>query len=425
MLKPLSRVFVTGLGALTAVGETVDETWQAVCEGKSGIAPINHHDLSGWSNHLGGELKQFQPAKLLPDRKLAKVVSKQDIMGINAAVQAVEHSQMIPWRDSEVEDVANFNDRTAVFVGSPGNKFFQQYDFLPLLEKSQGDMKAFAQMLFETVHPMWLLRILPNNVLAYTGITYQFKGVNHNITNHATSGLQAIIEAMHAIRFGQADRAVVVAYDYGTDPQALYYYQKLGLVSSTGLKPFDKRQDGTILGDGAAAIVLESEASAKARGATRYAELLAGQAFSENAGLFSIQKDDQCLQSLISQTLDKASIRGDQLNCVVAHGNGNPVSDKTEAAALTAICPQAKLTGFKWAIGHTLTASGLMDTVLACQALHHQTLPGIANWQEAIPSAANLAISHQSQAIPSGAYAIIINRGFASMDACLLVKHCE
>jgi 3-oxoacyl-[acyl-carrier-protein] synthase-1 len=163
---------------------------------------------------------------------------------------------MIVYRDT-LPHKNPFNEQTAVFVGSPGNKYLQQYDFLPLLAKTHN-MQQFAQQLFETVHPMWLLRILPNNVLAYTGITYEFKGANHNITNHAVGGTQALLEAYHAIRSGQAERAVVVAYDMAIEPQALFYYEQLGVLSNQHLKPFDEAHDGTILAEGAAALVLES-----------------------------------------------------------------------------------------------------------------------------------------------------------------------
>lgn len=123
-----NRVFITGRSALTASGATADATWDAILSGKNGIAEISQCDLSQWPSRLGGELKEFNPAKMLPDRKLMKVISRQDVMGIHAAVQAVEQSQMIPFRDT-LEDPAAFNEQTAVFVGSPGNKYFQQYDF--------------------------------------------------------------------------------------------------------------------------------------------------------------------------------------------------------------------------------------------------------------------------------------------------------
>ena len=91
-------------------------------------------------------------------------------------------------------------------------------------------MQIFAQNLFSEVHPMWLLRVLPNNVLAYLGITYGLKGANHNFTNHAVGGMQALLEAHAAIASGKAQRALVVAYDYGPDPQALFYYDKIRLI---------------------------------------------------------------------------------------------------------------------------------------------------------------------------------------------------
>jgi len=95
-----NRVFITGLGALTASGATADETWGSVLVGKSGIDEIKQWDLSSWTHRLGGELKDFKPANLLPDRKLMKVISRQDVMGINAAMQAVQHktiASIIKW----------------------------------------------------------------------------------------------------------------------------------------------------------------------------------------------------------------------------------------------------------------------------------------------------------------------------------------
>ena len=116
----------------------------------------------------------------------------------------------------------------------------------------------------------------------------KFKGANHNITNHAVGGAQAIIEAYHAIKSGQISRACVVAYDLGIEPQALYYYDKLGILSAKDLKPFDKDHDGTILAEGASSLILESEESVKMREAKCYAELIGGKSTTESSGLFSI-----------------------------------------------------------------------------------------------------------------------------------------
>lgn len=423
-MSDFNRVFITGRSALTASGATADATWNSVMAGESGIEEIKHWDLSQWSHRLGGELKDFQPAKMLPDRKLIKVISRQDVMGINAAVQAVEHSQMIPYRDS-LASPDSFNEQTAVYVGSPGNKYFQQYDFLPLVAKTDGAMPDFAKQLFDEVHPMWLLRILPNNVLAYTGITYDFKGPNHNITNHAVGGTQAILEAYHAIRSGQADRAVVVAYDMGIEPQALFYYEKLGVVSERHLKPFDEAHDGTILAEGAAALVLESEASVKARSATCYGEIVGGLSASEAAGLFSIESDGQHLTELMKRTLAIAELSSEDVGLVVAHGNGNGKSDDSEAKAIQAVLGNIPVTAFKWSMGHSLCASGVLDAVMTTYALQNQYAPGIANLNQVASACDGLMVSAKHQAIKSNSCAVMINRGFASMNACLVIKASE
>lgn len=425
-MTDMNRVFITGLSALTASGATADETWASILAGTQAIDEIKQWDLSTWSHRLGGEIKDYKPAAMLPDRKLMKVISRQDVFGINAAMQAVEHSQLLKYRDT-LDSAESYNENTAVFVGSPGNKYYQQYDFLPLIAKTGGDMQEFAKELFNEVHPTWLLRILPNNVLAYTGITYGFKGVNHNIANHAVGGMQAIIEAYHAIKNGQAARAVVVAYDVGTEPQALFYYEKLNVISTNDLKPFDQAHDGTILAEGAAALVLESEASARERGAVCYAEIITGATATEAAGLFSIQSDGDNLACLMRDTLAKENVSASDVGLLVAHGNGNEKSDSSEAQAIQSVFGDYRVpvTAFKWSMGHTLCASGVLDTVLASFALQSACVPGIANLNQLAPECAILNAQTQTQQIMDNKpYALLINRGFGSMNACLVMKAC-
>ncbi|MCC5792023.1 MAG: 3-oxoacyl-ACP synthase [Legionellaceae bacterium] len=420
------RVFITGLSALSAAGLTLDENWQRILQGKTAIAPMTAHELPNWPHRLAGELPDFVPAKALPDRKLIKVIARQDAIGINAAMQAIQHSGLVEWRDQEASSATDVNEMMGVYVGSPGNKYFQQYDFLPLMAKSQGDMSAFAEHLFTEVHPMWLLRTLPNNVLAYVGIHYGFKGANHNVTNHAAGGMQALIEAAHAVRTGQVERAVVVAYDVGAEPQALLYYDKMGLISGTGLRPFAHDHDGTVLAEGAAALVLESEEAVAQRQAHCYGEITALATQTEAHGLFSIDADGTPLSTMLTQCLDQYAIAPSDIGCVIAHGNGNPRSDCSEARALKQVFGERQplLTAFKWAMGHTLTCSGLLDTVLACQALNCGQLPGLPGVEQAAADCQHLDIAAASRALPAHSSALIINRGFASMNSALVVRAC-
>lgn len=421
-----TRVFVTGMGLLSASGLTVEENWRSLLNEETHLAPIEAWDLTGFPVQLGGELKNFQPAEHLPDRKLLKALSYQDVIGLAAARQAIEQSQLTEARDAS-PDPEKFNDMTGIYVGSPGNKYLQQYDFLPLLAKSKGDMHLFANELFNEIHPMWLLRILPNNVLAYTGILYGFKGPNHNVTNHAVGGVQALLEAYHAIQAQQIERAVVVAYDLGIDPQALFYYDKLGLLSHDAPRPFDKHHSGTVLANGAAALVIESEASLQTRNAPPYVEILGGQVNTEGMGLFGIENEAKALTNLLFSLMQTQQIQTDDLAFLVAHGNGAKASDETESLALQRLFENTPLpiTAFKWSMGHTLVASGLLDTILATQALNQKRLPGIATLQTKHPLLEKLNITSQAHTLHQGNTAFIINRGFASMNACLAIKACE
>ncbi|KTC65243.1 3-oxoacyl-ACP synthase [Legionella adelaidensis] len=419
------RVFITGISALASTGLTAEKVWDSLVEGKTGIDEITSYDLKNWQYRLGGELKDFQAAKMLPDRKLLKVISKHDAYGIQAAVQAIENSQIINYREN-LDSKDEFNDRTAVYVGSPGNKYFQQHDFLPLLAKTGKDMKQFAKQLFDIVHPMWLLRILPNNVLAYTGITYGLKGPNHNITNHAVGGMQALIEAYHAIKTGQAERAVVVAYDLATEPQALFYYAQLGVISSSHLKPFDQKHNGTILAEGAAALVLESEESVKKRTATCYAEVCGGFSATEHNGLFTINEQGNALAEVIKSALAYENIQNSDVGLIVAHGNGNKKSDISEAQAINQVFKEVPVTAYKWSMGHTVCASGVLDTVLTTLAYKNRCIPGIANLDNPAKECGNLNVSTNHRTLDNNKpYSVIINRGFASINAALVMRACE
>ena len=365
------KVFITGFSALSAAGHNVDEHWNAVNDGVSKISECKSYDISSWENQLSGEISNFDWRNALPDRKLLKLISKQDIIGLYAAYAAADHAQLTPILEKAQQNDIHYCDRTGVYVGSPGNKYFQQYDFLPLMAESKGDMSHFSKNLFEHVHPMWLLRILPNNVLAYTGIQLGCKGPNHNFTNHAVGGMQALIEAYWAIRQGLADRIIVVAYDIATEPQARFYYDELGVLSSSGIAPFSTEHNGTVLAEGAAALVLENENSMNSREVKPIVEMMGGRFGSEALGLFSLDEAGAPLAELITDSLTQFGLEPRDIQAVVAHANGNQKSDISEARAITKVFGQKSVpvTGFKWLMGHSLCAAGLLDVVLTAKSL--------------------------------------------------------
>ncbi len=270
---------------------------------------------------------------------------------------------------------------------------------------------------------MWLLRTLPNNVLGHIGIKHGLKGANACITNHSVGGTLAVIEALEALRTGEADRAVAVGHETPIEPQMVLYYQRLGLLATESLRPFDTRHDGSLFGEGAGALVVETEASATARNAPLLGEILGGGYVCEALGLIAISDDGDGLARAILQALDDAGLAPQAIGMIVAHGNGTPQSDTSEAAAIRRVFGNAPppVTAFKWAIGHLIAAAGILESVLALAALARNEVPGIANLASLDPACAGLRVSAAAQK-PTSDVALILCRGFAGTNAALVVR---
>jgi 3-oxoacyl-[acyl-carrier-protein] synthase-1 len=270
---------------------------------------------------------------------------------------------------------------------------------------------------------MWLLRSLPNNVLCHVGITYGFKGPNACITNHSASGALALLDALDALREGEADRALVVAHEAPIEPQRVQGYGGLGLLASDAVRPFDARRTGTVLGEGAAAFVLETEASVRARGATAIGEVLGVASVSEAEGLLPVRADGDGLARAIETVFADTGVRPADVALVVAHANGTEQSDASEVAALRRVFGDAipPLTAFKWCFGHLLAASASIETVLALEALRRRKVPGVPTIARLDDAWTDLPISPRAREL-DGDVALILCRGFAGIDAALLIR---
>ncbi|MFQ5988813.1 MAG: beta-ketoacyl-[acyl-carrier-protein] synthase family protein [Candidatus Methylomirabilales bacterium] len=418
------KVMVTGEGAICAAGKDPGEIWGAAQAGRSAIAPIQQWNSATWPSRLAGEIADFNPRTLVDDRKLHKLLRRSDLLGLYAAAKAIESAGLVVHRDALDPTGADlFNDRTAVYVGSGGSTYQDQYDFFPLLTTAKGDLGAFGRELTGNVNPMWLLRVLPNNVLCHVGIRYNFKGPNGCIVNHGVSGTLAVAEAAAAVRAGEADRAVAVGHDSPIEPEAILHYHAIGLLASDTIRPFDVRHSGSILGEGAAALVLETEASARGRGAKVIGEVLGSGCVTEAEGLLSVRPDGDGLARAVAQALDDAGIHAGDVGVIVAHGNGTPSSDASEATALRRVFGSTSppVTSFKWSFGHLLAASGIIDAVLALNSLRRGEVPGIATLRDRDPACENLAVSAMAQP-PRSDVALVLSRGFAGTDAAILFR---
>jgi len=419
-----NRIVITGTGAVCGLGRDADAMLDAIVAGRSAIGPIAGWDTTGWPVTQAAEIADFNARSLVDDRKLHKFIRRTDLLGIYAGDRAAATAGYATHREAlSVEAAAEFADRTGIYVGSGGGAFENQYDYFPLMRDAGGDLAKFGRDLADSVNPMWLLRTLPNNVLCHVGIRNRLKGTNACITNHSVGGALAVIEATEALRNGEADRALAIGHETPIEPQNVLFYHRCGLLATGGLRPFDRARTGSLFGEGAGALALETENAARARNAPVIGEVLGGGSVGDALGLLAISDDGDGVVRAIEAALADARVHARDIGMIVAHGNGTVQSDATEAAALRHVfgdqCPP--VTAFKWALGHLIAAAGILETTLALAAIRRQTVPGIATLDSIAPECTGVPLSRTAQR-PRSDIALIVCRGFAGTDAALVVR---
>ena len=418
------KIAITGTGAVCGAGLGVDSIWDAVVNGRSAIKEISSWDASRWPTHLAAEVTGVDNRALVEDRKLHKLVTRTDLFGLYAAGAAIQASGIAAHRETlAAETVSRFNDRCGVFAGSGGGNYRSNYDYFPLLTAANGDFEKFGRDLGDNVNPMWLLRILPNNVLCHVGIRHNFKGTNACVINQCVGGAMAFAEAAAALRAGEADRAVAVGHDTPLEPETVLHYDRLRLMSPRGLQPFDLERSGTVFGEGAAAVVLETMGAAQARQAVILGEFLGSGCATEATGILDVRPDGDGLSRAIQIALADAGLSPDAVGMIVAHGNGTRASDASEVQALRRVFGNKlpPVTGFKWAFGHLIAACGTLDVVLALLALRLGLVPGIHTLNYLDPEFGSFPVSRAPQR-PRSDTALVLCRGFGGMNVALLVR---
>lgn len=418
------HIAITGVGAVCGAGLNVDEIWAAIVGGRSAVGPIEQWDASRWPVNVSAEVRGVDNRTLVPDRKLHKMISRTDLFGLFAADQAVQQSGLLAYRDALAEtERPGFNDRTGVFSGSGGGNYRSNYDFFPAMSAANGSVQKFGGEFSQSVNPIWLLKNLPNNVLCHVGIRYNFKGTNACVTNQCAGGVMAFAEAAAALRNDEADRACATAHDTPFEPETVFGYHQLGLLSRDVLRPFDRERSGTIFGEGAAAMVLERTADATARGATVLGEFLGSGCVTEATGILDLRPDGDGVSRAIALALADAGLQPDAVGMIVAHGNGTRASDASEAAGIRRVFGDnaPPVTAFKWCVGHLIAASGALDLVLALRVLRENIVPGISTLRTLDKEFAPFPVSARPQR-PRSNIALVICRGFGGMNVATLVR---
>lgn len=364
------RVVVTGMGMVSPLGNDVPSTWQGILAGRSGIAPIEHMDLSAYATRFGGSVKGFDVEQYLP----AKEARKLDLFiqyGLAACFQAV--------RDSGLEVTDANRERVGVAMGSG----------IGGLTNIQANCTALIEQGPRRISPFFVPGSIINMVSGFLSIHLGVQGPNYAIATACTTGTHCIGMAARNIAYGEADVMIAGGAEMAACGLGIGGFAASRALSTrnddpvAASRPWDRGRDGFVLSDGAGALVLEELEHAKARGATIYAELI-GFGMSADAFHMTAPPDDGAgAARCMANALKDAGLNPADVHYVNAHGTSTPAGDKAEASALKRVfgdhAYELSVSSTKSMTGHLLGAAGAVEAIFSVLALRDQVAPPTIN----------------------------------------------
>ena len=366
------RIVVTGLGLVTPVGNTVDETWANIVAGQSGIDHVTRFDASNMSVRFAGEVKGFRIEDYIPAKE-ARHMDTFIHYGIAASLQAIQDSGL-PTGEALSEELA---ERIGVMVGSG-------IGGLPLIEATSDDYRARGP---RRISPFFVPASIINMISGHVSILSGFKGPNLAIVTACTTGLHSIGMAARMIECGDADVMVAGGAEATVSPLGMGGFASAKALSTrnddpkTASRPWDKDRDGFVLGEGAGVMVVEEYEHAKKRGAKIYAEI-SGFGMSGDAYHMTAPNVDGPRRSM-QLALRSAGVNPDEVQYVNAHGTSTPLGDANETNAIKLAfgdhAHKLVVNSTKSMTGHLLGGAGGIESVFTVLALHHQISPPTIN----------------------------------------------
>ncbi|MBR6101339.1 MAG: beta-ketoacyl-ACP synthase II [Ruminococcus sp.] len=374
MENKIRRVVVTGIGAVTPLALSAEETWKAMLEGKNGIAPITLFDTTDYKAKLAAEVKGFEPRNYMEKAEIVKT-DRYSLFGIAAAQEAVDDSAILGKIDP---------DRLAVYFGS-----------------GIGGITAFGseheKLLArgpKRVSPYFVPMMIANMAAGMIAIRFNARNAALPAVTACASGTNAIGEAIRAIRHGYCDAAITGGCEAAITPIGVAGFVNMQALSvsedpDAASLPFDKRRAGFVIGEGGAALILEEYEHAKARGARIYAEAVGYGSTCDAHHITAPDPEAGGASRAMKQALDEAGYTADDVVYVNAHGTGTPLNDKSETKAVKlALGDKAKdayISSTKSMTGHMLGAAGAIEAIVCVKALSEGIIPPTINLTEPDP----------------------------------------
>ena len=366
------RVVVTGLGCVSPVGNTVEQSWANLLAGRSGIDTIKAFDASAFACKIAGEVKDFDLEPYI-SAKEARSMDRFIHLGIAAAQQAVVDAGL-PQGDDLNDELAY---RIGCIIGSG-------IGGLPLIEETHGELVNRGP---RRISPFFVPASIINMISGHVSMRHGFKGPNLAVVTACTTGLHSIGEGARKIEYGDADVIVAGGSESTVSPLGIGGFAAMRALSTrnddpqAASRPWDKDRDGFVLGEGAGVMVLEEYEHAKARGAKIYCEL-AGYGMSADAGHMTAPNMDGPRRAMLS-AMNNAGVNPSDVQYANAHGTSTPLGDINESNAFKAAfgdsAKQLVVNSTKSMTGHLLGGAGGIESVFTALAVHHQKTPPTIN----------------------------------------------
>lgn len=407
----MERVVITGMGAITPVGNDVQTFWESLKAGKCGIGPITKFDVSDYKVKLAAEVKDFDVTQYV-DKREARRMDLNCHFALAAAQQAVDQAGL---------KEGNFDPyRTGVIYGSGvGGLAVAEEEIPKLNEKGPG-----------RVSPLCIPEMIANMAAAYISMRFGFKGENFCPISACATANHSIGEAMRAIRHGYQDIVLCGGTENGIIPIALAGFSNMkalhtGDDPSCASIPFDARRSGFVMGEGAGCLVLESLSHAEARGATILAEVAGYGASGDAYHITSPSPDGEAAAHAIRGAIEDAGLAPADVDYINAHGTSTPLNEKYETIAIKKAFGDAaykvKISSTKSMTGHLLGGAAAVEAIACVMAIREGIIPPTIGYQEPDPECDLDITPNEAVRMPVNV-AISNSLGFGGHNACILFK---
>ncbi len=362
------RIVVTGLGVICGIGNNADDFWQAICECKPGIMPIESVDRVNLRSQNGAEVKNYNPTDYFESKDL-ELLDRFAQFGLIAAREAV--------KDAGIEWTDELRQRTCIVTGtSIGGQHTNDAVLFELYRENRNRL-----------HPLSIPRIMPNSAASNISIEFGVTGATFTVSTACASGNHAIGNAFLMLRHGVSDMAIAGGSETPFSYGFLKGWDAIRVVAPDTCRPFSKNRQGMILGEGGAMLVLETLESAEKRGAEIYGEIVG---FGMSADASHITKPEQSgAERAMKLALADAEIAPEAVDYINAHGTGTMANDPMEAAAIRGVygshADKLAVSSTKSLHGHALGGTSAIEAVATALAVKNGVLPPTANFLEADP----------------------------------------